>query len=183
MLEQVLTKARGLRIPNHALRRLIAAVAPSAVAASVPSEGPAQGRQEAAAAAAIQSSSSVPVLLRLAKFGAAGRTESGNAAVQLRHAAARDEAAVWAFLLLTLDGDDACVGLVTDGAIDALFAVAARSARSRPQRSPASPPLISTNAASGHTPSVIAMESQMHAGCRKTRKIKRRYAGCRICPR
>jgi len=182
LLEQVLTKARGLRIPNHALRRLIAAVAPSAVAASVPSEGPAQGRQEAAAAA-IQSSSSVPVLLRLAKFGSAGRTESGNAAVQLRHAAAGDEVAVWAFLLLTLGGDDACVGLVTDGAVDALFAAAARSARSRPQRSPASPPLISTNAASGHTPSVIAMESQMHAGCRKTRKIKRRYAGCRICPR
>jgi len=101
------------------------------------------------------------VLLRLAKFAAARRTESGNAAVLLRHAAAGNEAAVWALLLLTLDGDDACVGLVTDGAVDALFAVAARSARSRPQRSPASPPLISTNAASGHTP----LSSPRNRGC------------------
>ncbi|PAN33544.1 hypothetical protein PAHAL_6G028400 [Panicum hallii] len=114
-------------IPNHALRRLIAAVAPSAVAAPVPSEGPAQGRQEAAPA--VQSSSSVAALLRLAKSGAAGRREvleSGNAAVLLRHAAAGDEAAARALLLLTLDGDDTRVGLVADGAVDALSAAVRR---------------------------------------------------------
>ena len=148
MLEQVLIKARGLRIPNHALRRLIAAVAPSAVAASVPSEGPAQGRQEAAAAA-IQSSSFVPVLLRLAKFSAARRTESGNAAVLLRHAVAGNEAAV-----STL----AATALTSHATVD-----------------------INKCSIRAH-PSVIATESRMHAGCRKTRKIKRRYAGCSICP-
>jgi hypothetical protein len=118
-------------IPNHALRRLIATVAPSAVAAPAPSEGGAQGRQEAAlaAAAAVQPSSPVPTLLRLAKSGAAGRREvleSGNAAVLLRHAAAGDEAAARALLLLTLDGDDTRVGLVADGAVDALSSAVRR---------------------------------------------------------
>jgi len=71
----------------------------------------------------------VPALLRLAKSGAAGRREmleSGNAAVLLRHAAAGDEAAARALLLLTLDGDDARVGLVADGAVDALSAAVRR---------------------------------------------------------
>ncbi|CAL4996523.1 unnamed protein product [Urochloa decumbens] len=117
-------------IPNHALRRLIAAVAPSAAAAPVPvpSGGGAQERQEPAPAVA-QSSSPVPALLRLAKSGAAGRREvleSGNAAVLLRHAAAGDEAAARALLLLTLDGDDTRVGLVADGAVDSLSAAVRR---------------------------------------------------------
>ncbi|KAJ1267200.1 hypothetical protein BS78_07G038000 [Paspalum vaginatum] len=64
-------------IPNHALRRLISAVSPSAAAAaapvSVPSEGGAPARREAAPAA--QPASPVPELLRLAKSGAAGRRE------------------------------------------------------------------------------------------------------------
>ncbi|OEL26845.1 hypothetical protein BAE44_0012136, partial [Dichanthelium oligosanthes] len=62
-------------------------------------------------------------LLRLAKSGATGRREvqeSGNAAVLLRHAAAGDEAAARALLLLSLDGDDTRVGLVADGVVDAL---------------------------------------------------------------
>ncbi|KAF8712850.1 hypothetical protein HU200_028623 [Digitaria exilis] len=120
-------------IPNHALRRLISAVAPVAAAAPVPSEGgDARGRRrEAAPAVAHQSSPSSPVqaLLRLAKSGAAGRREvleSGNAAVLLRHAAAGDEAAARAVLLLTLDGDDTRVGLVADGAVDALSAAVRR---------------------------------------------------------
>ncbi|CAO2205703.1 unnamed protein product [Urochloa humidicola] len=124
-------------IPNHALRRLISAVAPSAVAAAPvpsPTGGGAPVRQEAAAlapapAAAVQSSSPVPALLRLAKSGAAGRREvleSGNAAVLLRQAAAGDEAAARALLLLTLDGDDTRVGLVADGAVDSLSAAVRR---------------------------------------------------------
>ncbi|CAO2186884.1 unnamed protein product [Urochloa humidicola] len=123
-------------IPNHALRRLISAVAPSAAAAApvpvpVPSGGGgAQERQVAAAApAAVQLSSPVPALLRLAKSGAAGRREvleSGNAAVLLRHAAAGDEAAARAVLHLTLDGDDTRVGLVADGAVDSLSAAVRR---------------------------------------------------------
>ncbi|CAL5008606.1 unnamed protein product [Urochloa decumbens] len=119
-------------IPNHALRRLISAVAPSAAAAPVPISA-AQERQGAAlpppAPAAVQSSSPVPALLRLAKSGAAGRREvleSGNAAVLLRHAAAGDEAAARGVLLLTLDGDDTRVGLVADGAVDSLSAAVRR---------------------------------------------------------
>ncbi|KAL6659484.1 hypothetical protein ACP70R_003524 [Stipagrostis hirtigluma subsp. patula] len=117
-------------IPNHALRRLIAAVLPSAAAAaSVPAAagggggGAAEGKEAAAAAA--PPSSTVLGLLRLAKSGAAGRREvleSGNAGVLLRHAAAGDEAAARALLYLTLDGDDTRVGLVADGAVDALSA-------------------------------------------------------------
>ena len=61
--------------------------------------------------------------------------ESGNAAVLLRHAAAGDEAAARALLLLTLDGDDTRVGLVANGTVDALPAAAARSPCSRPWRS------------------------------------------------
>ena len=75
-------------IPNHALRRLIAAVSPSAAVAPVPTEGGAHARQEAVP---VRSASPVPALLRLAKSGAAGRREvleSGNAAVLLRHAEA-----------------------------------------------------------------------------------------------
>jgi len=116
-------------IPNHALRRLIAAVSPSAAAAApVPADGGARARQEAAAVPA-RSASPVPALLRLAKSGAAGRREvleSGNAAVLLRHAEAGDEAAARALLHLSLDGDDTRVGLVADGAVDALSAAVSR---------------------------------------------------------
>ncbi|XP_062196300.1 U-box domain-containing protein 8-like [Phragmites australis] len=111
-------------IPNHALRRLIAAVSPSAAAAPVPEAG--VGAKEPAAEV---QASPVTGLLRLAKSGAAGRREvleSGSAAVLLRHAAAGDEAAARALLLLSLDGDDARVGLVVDGAVDALSAAVSR---------------------------------------------------------
>ena len=97
-------------IPNHALRRLIAAVSPSAAVAPVPTEGGAHARQEAVP---VRSASPVPALLRLAKSGAAGRREvleSGNAAVLLRHAEAGDEAAARALLHLSLDGDDTRMG-------------------------------------------------------------------------
>ncbi|XP_066326099.1 U-box domain-containing protein 8-like [Miscanthus floridulus] len=113
-------------IPNHALRRLIAAVSPSAAAVPVPTEGGAHARQEAVP---VRSASPVPALLRLAKSGAAGRREvleSGNAAVLLRHAEAGDEAAARALLHLSLDGDDTRVGLVADGAVDALSAAVSR---------------------------------------------------------
>ena len=59
-------------IPNHALRRLIAAVSPSAAAAPVPTEGGAHARQEAMPARSV---SPVPMLLRLAKSGAATAEE------------------------------------------------------------------------------------------------------------
>lgn len=120
-------------IPNHALRRLIAAVSPSAAASLVPAEGGAHARQEAvsvaAAAVPARPASPVPALLRLAKSGAAGRKEvleSGSAAVLLRHAEAGDEAAARALLHLSLDGDDTRVGLVADGAVDALSAAVSR---------------------------------------------------------
>ncbi|GJN12485.1 hypothetical protein PR202_ga30765 [Eleusine coracana subsp. coracana] len=123
-------------IPNHALRRLIAAVSPSSATAAAASPVPAAGggdgsasTREAAKEAATGSPSSVQALLRLAKSGAAGRREvleSGSAAVLLRHAAAGDDSAARAVLLLSLDGDDARVGLVADGAVDALCAAVAR---------------------------------------------------------
>jgi hypothetical protein len=111
-------------IPNRALRCLIAAVAPSAAAAA-----PAAAAGGGAGARETPSPPPVLALLRLAKSGAAGRREvleSGNAAVLLRHAAAGDEAAARALLLLSLDGDDARVGLVADGAVDALCAAVSR---------------------------------------------------------
>lgn len=107
-------------IPNHALRRLIAAVSPAAVSADKVLAGECQGQGVAPA-----SSSSVLGMLRLAKSGPAGRREvleSGAVAVLLQHAAAGDEAAARALLYLSLDGDDARVGLVADGAVDALCA-------------------------------------------------------------
>ncbi|KAL6856833.1 hypothetical protein ACP4OV_018215 [Aristida adscensionis] len=120
-------------IPNHALRRLIAALLPSAAeltsAAGGDGGGAAAAEGKEAAAVAAAPSSTVLGLLRLAKSGAAGRREvleSGNAGVLLRHAAAGDEAASRALLYLTLDGDDTRVGLVADGAVDALSAAVAR---------------------------------------------------------
>uniref|UniRef100_A0A453RZJ6 RING-type E3 ubiquitin transferase n=1 Tax=Aegilops tauschii subsp. strangulata TaxID=200361 RepID=A0A453RZJ6_AEGTS len=109
-------------IPNHALRRLIAAVSvsPAAVSADKALAGDCQGQGAVPA-----SSSSVLGMLRLAKSGPAGRREvleSGAVAVLLQHAAAGDEAAARALLYLSLDGDDARVGLVADGAVDALCA-------------------------------------------------------------
>lgn len=118
-------------IPNHALRRLIAAVSPSAAAAPIAAADGAREAKESAAAGT-GSPSSVLALLRLAKSGAAGRREvldSGSAAVLLRHAASGDEAAARALLLLSLDGDDARVGLVADGAVDALCAAISRGGR------------------------------------------------------
>ncbi|XP_040382833.1 U-box domain-containing protein 8 [Oryza brachyantha] len=107
-------------IPNHALRRLIAAVAPVAAAAAATAGGESGGeRREAASASAVYG------LLRLAKSGPEGRREvleSGDVAVLLRHAAGGDEVAARAVLHLSLDGDDARVGLVADGAVDALSA-------------------------------------------------------------
>lgn len=110
-------------IPNHALRRLIAAVSPVA-AAAVPTAaaGGGGGERREPAAAAI---SSVYGLLRLARSGPEGRRqvmESGDVVVLLRHAAGGDEVAARALLHLSLDGDDARVGLVADGAVDALSA-------------------------------------------------------------
>lgn len=110
-------------IPNHALRRLIAAVSPVA-AAAVPTAaaGGGGGERREPAAAAI---SSVYGLLRLARSGPEGRRqvmESGDVGVLLRHAAGGDEVAARALLHLSLDGDDARVGLVADGAVDALSA-------------------------------------------------------------
>ncbi|KAF0924516.1 hypothetical protein E2562_010163 [Oryza meyeriana var. granulata] len=112
-----------LLIPNHALRRLIAAVSPVAAAAAA-----AGGERREAAVGVVSSraaSSLVYGLLRLAKSGPEGRREvleSGDVAVLLRHAAGGDEAAARAVLHLSLDGDDARVGLVADGAVDALSA-------------------------------------------------------------
>uniref|UniRef100_A0A0E0AQN0 RING-type E3 ubiquitin transferase n=1 Tax=Oryza glumipatula TaxID=40148 RepID=A0A0E0AQN0_9ORYZ len=110
-------------IPNHALRRLIAAVSPVA-AAAVPTAaaGGGGGERREPSAAAI---SSVYGLLRLARSGPEGRRqvmESGDVGVLLRHAAGGDEVAARALLHLSLDGDDARVGLVADGAVDALSA-------------------------------------------------------------
>jgi hypothetical protein len=93
----------------------------------VPAEGGAHTRQEAVSAAVpTRPASPVLALLRLAKSSAAGRREvlvSGNTAVLLRQAEAGDEAAARALLHLSLDGDDTHVGLVADGAVDALSAV------------------------------------------------------------
>uniref|UniRef100_A0ACD5WVX1 Uncharacterized protein n=1 Tax=Avena sativa TaxID=4498 RepID=A0ACD5WVX1_AVESA len=105
-------------IPNHALRRLIAAVSPAALSPDKLRAGDCQGVAPA-------SPSSVLGMLRLAKSGAAGRREvleSGAVAALLQHAAAGDEAAARALVYLSLDGDDARVGLVADGAVDALCA-------------------------------------------------------------
>ncbi|KQJ95012.1 U-box domain-containing protein 8 [Brachypodium distachyon] len=104
-------------IPNHALRRLIAAVSP-------PPPSPEKVRDcQGAEPPAL---SSVSGMLRLAKSGPAGRRlvlESGAvAAVLLRRVAGGDEAAARALVYLSLDGDDARVGLVADGAVDALAA-------------------------------------------------------------
>ncbi|EEE68018.1 hypothetical protein OsJ_25989 [Oryza sativa Japonica Group] len=74
-------------IPNHALRRLIAAVSPVAAAAVHNGGGG-----------------------RLARSGPEGRRqvmESGDVGVLLRHAAGGDEVAARALLHLSLDGDDA----------------------------------------------------------------------------
>ncbi|XP_062192437.1 U-box domain-containing protein 8-like [Phragmites australis] len=117
-------------IPNHALRRLIAAVSPSAAAAApVPAAGGGSADEGKEASVAAGAPSSVLALLSLAKSGAAGRREvleSGSAAVLLRHTAAGDEAAARALLYLSLDGDDARVGLVADGAVDALSTAVSR---------------------------------------------------------
>jgi hypothetical protein len=51
----------------------------------------------------------------------------GVVAVLLQHAAAGDEAASRAHLYLSLDGDDAHVGLVADNAVDALCAAVSGS--------------------------------------------------------
>ncbi|KAG8046464.1 hypothetical protein GUJ93_ZPchr0008g12102 [Zizania palustris] len=112
-------------IPNHALRRLIAAVSPVVSAAAVAGGKGGAGQRRGAGEGAAEAAASVSGLLRLAKSGPAGRREvleSGAAAVLLRHAATGDEVAARALLHLSLDGDDARVGLVADGAVDALSA-------------------------------------------------------------
>lgn len=98
-------------IPNHALRRLIAAVSP-------PPPSPEKVRDcQGAEPPAL---SSVSGMLRLAKSGPAGRRlvlESGAvAAVLLRRVAGGDEVAARALVYLSLDGDDARVppGAVQD---------------------------------------------------------------------
>jgi|UniRef100_A0A804LZ64 hypothetical protein len=125
-------------IPNHALRRLIAAVSPSAAASLVPAEGGAHARQEAVSAAVpTRPASPMPALLGLAKSSATGRREvleSGNAAVLLRQAKVGDEAVARALLHLSLDGNDTRVGLVANGAVDALSAVVSRAERRRRPR-------------------------------------------------
>uniref|UniRef100_A0A0D9X485 U-box domain-containing protein n=1 Tax=Leersia perrieri TaxID=77586 RepID=A0A0D9X485_9ORYZ len=104
-------------IPNHALRRLISAISPPAPPPPAPEE-----KRPAAPPAA---SEEVCAMLRLAKSGPEGRKvvmESGDVAALLRWCAAGDETAARAVLHLSLDGDDARVGLVADGAVDALSA-------------------------------------------------------------
>uniref|UniRef100_A0A0E0LR32 RING-type E3 ubiquitin transferase n=1 Tax=Oryza punctata TaxID=4537 RepID=A0A0E0LR32_ORYPU len=106
-------------IPNHALRRLIAAVSPVAAVAAAAAPAAAGGGERREVV------SSVYGLLRLARSGPEGRREvmeSGDVGVLLRHAAGGDEVAARAVLHLSLDGDDARVGLVADGAVDALSA-------------------------------------------------------------
>lgn len=138
-----------LLIPNHALRRLISTFVPS------PSPSPdadgakslQQQQQQLFRALDLASSLSFPSdaaslsqLLRLVKRGGAAArrrvADSGAASVLLRHAAAGGggegeegeklrDLALRALLHLSLDGDDARVGLVAEGAVDALAAALA----------------------------------------------------------
>ncbi|CAD5178681.1 unnamed protein product [Musa acuminata subsp. malaccensis] len=113
-------------IPNHALRSLISNFLSLRPAAAV--------TDDALLLARLSFPSDTPSLaavLRLAQHGrhAARRllADSGAASVLLRHAAAPDrpdlqELSLHALLHLSLDGDDARVGLVAEGALDPLVA-------------------------------------------------------------
>ncbi|RWW75779.1 hypothetical protein BHE74_00016182 [Ensete ventricosum] len=113
-------------IPNHALRSLISNFLSLRPAAAV--------TDDAFLLARLSFPSDTPSLaavLRLAQHGghAARRllADSGATSVLLRHAAAPDcpdlqELSLRALLHLSLDGDDARVGLVAEGALDPLVA-------------------------------------------------------------
>ncbi|KAG6534981.1 U-box domain-containing protein 8-like [Zingiber officinale] len=112
-------------IPNYALRSLIS----SFLAARRPphSAAPASTLTFLACLSFPSDVASLSSVLRLAQCGgAAGRrlvTDSGAVAVLLRHAAATDrpdlqDLSLRALLHLSLDGDDARLGLVAEGALD-----------------------------------------------------------------
>ncbi|WOL04536.1 U-box domain-containing protein 8 [Canna indica] len=112
-------------IPNHALRSLISsflAHRPSTTAADSSGD-----RRDALLLSRLSFPSDAPTLaavLRLAQRG--GRrlvADSGATSVLLRHAASSDrpdlqDLALRALLHLTLDGDDARLGLLAEGALD-----------------------------------------------------------------
>nr|CAD1823241.1 unnamed protein product [Ananas comosus var. bracteatus] len=167
-----------LLIPNHALRRLISTFVPSPSpspdADGAKSLQQQQQQQQLFRALDLASSLSFPSdaaslsqLLRLVKRGGAAArrrvADSGATSVLLRHAAAGGggegeegeklrDLALRALLHLSLDGDDARVGLVAEGAVDALAAaLASPPPPSPPPPSPASPSSRSTSAPSAPT--------------------------------
>ncbi|RWW49613.1 hypothetical protein BHE74_00044188 [Ensete ventricosum] len=122
-------------IPNHALRSLISNfLAHRPVAAAAVATAASHGADDAIILARLSFPSDRPslaVVLRLAQRGglAAHRlvADTGVASVLFRHAAVPDRPdlqhlALRALLHLSLEGDDARVGLVTEGAIDPVVA-------------------------------------------------------------
>ncbi|WOK96435.1 hypothetical protein Cni_G05142 [Canna indica] len=118
-------------IPNYALRSLISTfLAQSPASASAYTFSTAAGDANALLLSRLSYPSDAPSLLtvlRLAQRGGAAAhrlvADSGAASVLLRHAAAPDrpdlqDLSLRALLHLSLDGDDARVGLVAEGALD-----------------------------------------------------------------
>ncbi|URE43377.1 U-box domain-containing protein [Musa troglodytarum] len=117
-------------IPNHALRSLIS----SFLAQRPTTIDAAAGNRDALLLPPISFPSDAPTLaavLRLAQRGGPNSrrlvADSGAASVLLRHAAAPDrpdlqDLSLRALLHLTLDGDDARLGLVAEGALDPVVA-------------------------------------------------------------
>ncbi|XP_072954720.1 U-box domain-containing protein 8 [Typha angustifolia] len=121
-------------IPNHALRSLISHFTPNLSSKSPPCSSSSSSssfpRELVSSLSFPSDPDSLAAVLRLVKRSAAFRrlvADSGATAVLLRHAAARgcpdlQELSLRAILHLTLDGDDARVALVAEGAVDAAAA-------------------------------------------------------------
>ncbi|THU48448.1 hypothetical protein C4D60_Mb09t26370 [Musa balbisiana] len=121
-------------IPNHALRSLISNFLAHRPVAAAVATAASHGADDAIILARLSFPSDRPSLaavLRLAQRGglAAHRlvADTGAASVLLRHAAAPDRPdlqnlALRALLHLSLEGDDARVGLVAEGAVDPVVA-------------------------------------------------------------
>nr|XP_010908345.3 U-box domain-containing protein 8 [Elaeis guineensis] len=114
-------------IPNHALRSLISNFVPAANPKSPPSPSP-DPHNLLASLSFPADADTLAAVLRLSKRIASFRRlalDAGAASVLLRHAGSVDrpdlqDLALRALLHLSLDGDDARVGLVAEGAVDRL---------------------------------------------------------------
>ncbi|XP_038988197.1 U-box domain-containing protein 8 [Phoenix dactylifera] len=116
-------------IPNHALRSLISNFAPAGVPKTPPCPSP-DPHALLASLSFPANADTLAAVLRLSKRSAAFRRlalDAGASSVLLRHAGSGDrpdlqDLALRALLHLSLDGDDARVGLVAEGAVDRLTA-------------------------------------------------------------